>query len=293
MLMQPPNLVLETFAVQVIAALGGRLNQHWLAGRQGDQFVLRLWPKSTADIYYELQLLSDIAALGWPVAPAEACPIEVDGQTWCLFRFLPGEPPDTDDRIAEQRARGRLLAEFHADLARLSERGQREGWRRCEETLADQTLDLLLAKHELRHPEEARILRWHLDRSRERIAALPLHDRPGVAIHGDFTPWNLRYHDGRLSGILDFELAHQDHRTGDFSLSWRGKYDEIVHAYSEVSALEPVEWVMLTPVWWAGLIESACTHLAAGTSDDGWIIRSLLRRSPLMGPDAEEYRCPD
>jgi Ser/Thr protein kinase RdoA (MazF antagonist) len=70
---------------------------------------------------------------------------------------------------------------------------------------------------------------------------------------------------GRLSGILDFELAHWDHRVGDFALSWRGKYDEVIHGYAEVSPLAPEEWALLTPLWWAGLIEGACQDLRNGT----------------------------
>ena len=287
--MQPPDEVLDTLGVQAVTPLGGRINRHWLVAGRGEPLILRLWAKSSSDIAYELRLLAEIAALGWPVAPAVESPVELGGQIWCLFPFLSGEPPSVDDRIAEQRTRGRLLADFHADLARLGERGQRDGWRRCEEILEDPTLDRVLGGQERERPEEVRILRWHLDRSRERIATLQPHVRPGRIVHGDFTPWNLRYSGGRLSGILDFELAHWDHRVGDFALSWRGRYDEIVHAYAEVSPLEPVEWDLLTPVWWAGLIDCACREMAAGTSDDGWIIRSLLRRSPLMGPDALEF----
>ena len=89
----------------------------------------------------------------------------------------------------------------------------------------DPGLDRILAAHERERTEEVHLLRWHLDRARARIAALQPHLRPGILIHGDFTPWNLRYLDGRLSGILDFELAHHDHRVADFALSWRGRYD--------------------------------------------------------------------
>jgi Ser/Thr protein kinase RdoA (MazF antagonist) len=288
--MQPPDGILKRFGVEIVAPLGGRLNQHWLVHRRGEQLVLRRWSQPGEEIDYELCLLASIAAMGWPVAPAIEGPVECSGETWCLFPFLPGDPPAVVDRIAEQRAHGRLLAEFHRDLSRLGEFGQRRGWRRCEEILADPALDPLMAEHEREQPEEARILRWHLDRARARIAGLQTHARPGMVIHGDFTPWNLRFHQGRLSGSLDFELAHWDHRVGEFALSWRGRHDEVVHAYAELSPLEPEEWELLTPVWWAGLIDCACRHLAARTRDDGWIVNSLLRRSPLMGPDAREFR---
>lgn len=286
----PSDEVLAIFGVRMVAPLGGRLNLHWLVQSRGEPLVLRRWSESQDTIEYELRLLAGVAALGWPVAPAVAGPVERAGHFWSLARFLPGDPPSEKDPMAEQRARGRLLGAFHADLAQLRDFGQRGTWRRCEESLGDPTLDRVLADHEPKRPEEVCLLRWHLDRARKRIADLPLHERPGIIIHGDFTPWNLRFNDGFLSGVLDFELSHWDHRVGDFALSWRGKYDQVIHGYAEVSALEPEEWALITPVWWAGLIEDACRHLLNGTWDDGWIVRKLLQRSPLMGPDSVEFR---
>lgn len=287
----PPSAeILETFGVRVVSPLGGRLNQHWLVEARGERLVLRRWEQSADSVAYELHLLVRIAALGWPVASSVVGPVEWDGHYWSLFPFLAGEPPSEVNPRAEQRARGRLLARFHADLARLSDIGQRETWRRCEEILGDLTLDRTLTENEGKQPDEVHILRWHLDRARERIAGLPLRERPGQIIHGDFTPWNLRFQEGRLSGILDFELSRWDHRVGDFALSWRGKYDEVIHGYAEVSPLEPEEWELITPVWWAELIELACRCLRDGIWDDGWIIKKLLQRSRLMGPDAAEFR---
>ena len=152
-------------------------------------------------------------------------------------------------------------------------------------------MERLLKASEGKHPEAIGALLWHLDRARERIEALSPANRPDQIVHGDFAPWNLRFHEGKLSGILDFELAHRDHRVGEFALVWRGKYDALVHGYNEVLPLDPEEWALLTPLWWAFLIESAYQLLQAGTWDDGWIVSKLLVRSPLMGPDAEPYRC--
>ena len=111
--------------------------------------------------------------------------------------------------------------------------------------------------------------------------------RPGIPIHGDFAPWNLRYEGDRLTGLLDFELSRCDHRVADFALAWRGKYDAIVEGYEEVSPLEPEERAAIVPVWWAALIEGYCRDLRLGRDDDGWTVGKLLARSPLMGPDAE------
>ena len=77
--MQPPDEVLETFGVRVIEPLGGRLNQHWLVHGHGEQLVLRRWFNTGRDIEFELRLLANIAALGWPVAPAVGDPVESGG----------------------------------------------------------------------------------------------------------------------------------------------------------------------------------------------------------------------
>ncbi|MBO7744546.1 phosphotransferase [Paenibacillus sp. MWE-103] len=287
----PGQEVLERLGVRSAVPLGGRLNLHWLVAAQHERLVLRRWAPGTSreDIDYEARLLRRVAALGWPVAPIVEGPFEAQGAMWSLHPFLPGNPPAEDAGDSDRRARGRLLARFHADLATLDGIGQRGGWRRCEEILGDETLDRVLAEGERSRPEEVRMLRWHLARARERTAGLQLQDRPGIVVHGDFTPWNLRFQDGKLTGILDFELAHRDHRIGDFALTWRGRYDEVVYGYDEVSPLEPEEWELLTPMWWAGLVELACRHLAEGTWDDGWIIKKLLVRSPLMGRDAAAH----
>ena len=286
--MQPPpnEAVLEQFGVRVVVPLGGRRNLHWLVAAGHERLVLRRWAQPADEVAYEMRLLTHLAALGWPVAPVVAGPLIVEGQAWSLAPFLGGEPPSTHDPLAEQRARGRLLAALHADLTQLGGFGQRGAWRRCEAILQDERLDRVLAEHEGQRPDAVPILRWHLHRARERLANLAPHRLSSSIIHGDWTTWNLRFINGRLTGVLDFELAHLDHRIADFALSWRGKYDAVIHGYHEVAPLAPEEWALLTPMWWAWLLEGAYHDLASGLPDDGWTIRQLLRRSPLMGPDA-------
>ncbi len=301
--MQPSEEVLAHFSVRLISPLGGRVNQHWLVEAQGEPLVLRRWGQSPlihdaslnwAAISYEVRLLACLAELEWPVAPPVMGPLETGGHIWSVAPFLPGELPVIDNKIhgghAEQRARGRLLAEFHAGLAEVPDLGQRPGWRRCGEILADPLLDTILNTNEQQRPEEVRILRWHWERACERIAELQPENWPGSIIHGDFTPWNLRFTGGRLSGILDFELAHWDHRIGDFALSWRGKYDDVILGYDEVSPLTPGEWALMTPLWWAQLIQGACLDMQHGIIGDDWAINKLLLRSSLMGKDAQAFK---
>ncbi len=290
--LSPPDAaILAHFGASLVAPLGGRVNQHWHVESQQGACVLRRWgqpinPDGLASMQYEVRLMARLVELGWPVPFVQEEPVERAGHWWSLAPLLPGTLTTAHGSDAEQRKRGRLLAELHRDMARIEGLTQRPGWRRCEEILADPELDSVLSHNEQKYPPEVSILRWHLERARLRISGLSLSERPGIAVHGDFTPWNLRFINGKLSGILDFELAHRDHRTGDFALAWRGKYDEVVFGYDEVSPLEPEEWALLTPLWWAGLIEGACRDLQRGTPDDGWTIKKLLERSSLMGPDA-------
>jgi aminoglycoside phosphotransferase (APT) family kinase protein len=193
MISGPSDALLARFGVHIVETMGGRLNQHWLVAARGERLVLRRWAGSRDDAAYEFRLLTRIAALGWPVAPAIGEPIVGDGATWSLFPYLPGAPCSDADPRAEQRARGRLLARLHADLARLTDVGQRGTWRRCETILADPALDRILAENERERADEARLLRWHLAHARERIAGLRPHELPDTIVHGDFTPWNLRF----------------------------------------------------------------------------------------------------
>ncbi len=227
----PADALLEQFGVRMVTSRGGRLNQHWLVTARGARLILRRWAGSRDDADYELRLLTRIAALGWPVAPAIGVPIVGAGSLLSLFPYLPGEPFSATDPHTEQRTRGRLLAHLHADLARLTDIGQRGTWRRCEAILGDPALDRILALHERGRAEEVRLLRWHLAHARERIVGLRPHALPDTIVHGDFTSWNLRFRGGHLSGILDFELAHRDHRIADFALSWRGHHDAVIHGY--------------------------------------------------------------
>lgn len=279
--------LLEILGVRLIRPLGGRLNQHWLVGSDSESKVLRRWTNQpVGSIEYERLLLRNLAVRGWPVAPFSE-PVQYRGALWSLSIYLAGEPIP---RVpAELRSRGRLLAQLHAETKTIPDLWQRPGWRRAEAVLADSQIDELLSANEASRPEEVRILRWHLDRARLRAESLPLAELPSIPVHGDFATWNLLYSDGNLTALLDFELAHQDHRIADFCLAWRGKYDEVIQGYEEVAPLEPVEAAAIVPVWWASLIETTYQNLSSGFDDQGWTIGKLLARSPLMGPDAEPF----
>lgn len=275
---------LKHFGITPLQVLGGRVNQHWLVSRGKSQFVLRRWFVPPESVEYEVRLMGRLARMGWPIPEVVEGPVDIGSGLWSLSPYLEGQPqPMTGPE--EQRSRGRLLAEFHQVLVELHDIGQRNPWRRCEEILSDLSLDTLFAAHEARKPEEARDLLSYLDLARARLASVPASDLPGQVIHGDFTNWNLRFIDGKLSAILDFEFAHWDHRVADFALAWRGKYDEVINGYQEVAPLSEAEMALLAPCWWANLLDTAADLLRRGARDDGWIAKKLAERSPLLGLD--------
>lgn len=261
-------------------------NTHWLVGTPDGPVVLRRYTpnRSLGDAAYEVRLLDHLDRRGWPVPIAITPPVESAGSVWCLVRYMPGRVPaprSVGGIRAEQRRRGRLLAQLHADMASLAEIGQREGWRRADEGLIERTgrppVNDVLSAFERSSPEEGRILRGYNDRMRERLAGLLPHAPAQIPIHGDLTPWNLRYTRGTLSAVLDFDAAHLDLRVADFALTWRGQYDEVIRGYKEVSPLEPVERELLLPIYWAWVIASAVAGIDAGETNADWAVRHLLR----------------
>jgi Ser/Thr protein kinase RdoA (MazF antagonist) len=239
-----------------------------------------------AEVEYEVRLLQHLAKIGWPVPAPIGGPVEVASRIWALFPYLPGRSPAPRSHasvLAEQRRRGRLLARLHADMAPLAALGQRHGWRRTDEGLFDRpgrrpTRDIL-RDHEERDPEASRLLLEYNERARARLDALLPSAPAPITIHGDVAPWNMRYTNGQLTGLFDFDVAHLDLRVADFALSWRGKHDGVLEGYEEESPLEEVEHELLVPVYWAWMIACAVSDIEDGNGRPDWALTHLVRQS--------------
>ncbi|WP_020573781.1 phosphotransferase enzyme family protein [Actinopolymorpha alba] len=291
-----PADVSDRWALTVEADLGGRANLQWLVSAQGAPLVLRRYPaEPLGDVAYELSVLRCLDALGWPVPVPVDDPLEADGHIWCLFTRLPGAPPTVTDLEAEQRARGRLLAKLHADTATLVDLGQRCGWRRAEAVVTDAELDSQLGEFQRLFPRQARVLQWHAHRARECFEELDLEDRQLIVLHGDFVARNLLYQDGKLTGIVDFEGTHLNHRASEFALAWQGKYDDVIRGYEEVRPLDELDGALLAPTLWSWILLGVANDIRRMTSGIiaphgfDWQVGRLLRRSPLMGREAAPY----
>jgi aminoglycoside phosphotransferase (APT) family kinase protein len=291
----PARDVVQRFGVTVDSYLGGRANQHWRVTSPAGPAVLRRYQaRPQGEIGYELRVLAELGRLGWPTPVALADPIEAHGRTWCLFAWLRGGATEPRNTAESLRRRGHLLAQLHADTETLAWLGQRPGCARAEDLLADPVLTKRLRAYERRYPRSGRILRWHADKALEYFSELDLTDDL-IVLHGDFADQNLLYQGTELTGILDFEATHLNHRASEFALSWRGKYDELVHAYNEVRPLDELDWALLTPTLWSwvfiGVVDELDRMLSEQEAPHGfdWQIGMLLRRSPLMGRAQEPY----
>src|SRR5262249_55309737 len=138
--------------------------------------------------------------------------------------------------------------------------------------VSDPELEHWLRAHERVRPDEGRALRACRDTAAEWFADNADPGAPRSVIHGDFTPWNLLFDAGRLTGVLDFEASHHSFQVADFALSWRGYHDEVLRGYDEVRLLSDTEWRLVRPVFWAWLflgVKELLMSSYAGTRDGG------------------------
>lgn len=290
-----PDAVTQRWGIVPVSYLGGRLNQHWLVEYGHSQLVVRGYSdEAFPHIAYELEILAGLDEAGWAVPAAVEEPIQVDGRTWCLFKFLPGTCR-TSNSPEDRRARGRLLAELHEATISFRRMGQRRGFGLSDEVIGDPGLIDSIRKYEQIRPSEGHILRWHIDQATAAFDRLDLDGAATTVLHSDFTPWNLLYEGERLSGILDFEATHLNYRVADFGNSWRGYQDEVIDGYETVSKLSDLEWELLAPAYWAwmfmGVKQTFETTLAENVAPPNfdWQIRHLLRREGLMGRFVDPY----
>lgn len=285
--------VLRRFTVEPRRFLAGRLTRTWQVERGGRPYVLKCFgPGSLPDWSYQLRVAEAMRGQGWPApAPVDAPLITAD-TAWLLFDWLPGAPqtPTDAEKPAEERARGRLLAEFHAAAAATGITQPRRGFPGPRDIVADPELERWLRVHERFAPEEGATLRRHREASAAWFDEHPDPDVPSSVIHGDFTPWNLLFDGDRLSGVLDFEGTHHTFQTADFALSWRGYHDDVLRGYDEVRPLSALEWQMLRPVFWSWLFLGVAAELAAHygaaeparPADLEWTSRHLRKVSGLL-----------
>jgi aminoglycoside phosphotransferase (APT) family kinase protein len=274
--------VVSHYRLRVGRVLGDRASGTWEAFRGGTALVLKHFDAATfTDFRYPLRVAAALRAQGWPTPEPVDEPLTGPGGAWVLFHRLPGRPPERGE--AEQRARGRLLAELHAAAAATGIAEQRGGFTGPAELLADPELDRGLRSYESAHPEAGGLLRRAHESASAWFAEHSTADAPRSVIHGDFAPWNLLFDGGRLTGVVDFEGTHLTFQVADFALSWRGYQDEVLRGYDEVRPLSDLEWHLVRPVFHAWLFIGLKDALAATDPPNlDWPLAHLHKHSDLL-----------
>jgi Ser/Thr protein kinase RdoA (MazF antagonist) len=224
---------------------------------------------------------------------------------WSCHRFLDGEPA-ASDTPASRHIAGRLLGRLHKDLASFEVGGQRPGLGKTweldvmVEPAGMGTFNALVAGFGREYPELAATIRRQRYRNLRELSRLHYPDLADHPVHGDFSPPNLLFKDGQLTGLLDFDFSRQDAWLCDLApllmpfqpLEPRlaaGLFD----GYQSVRRLSEAEWDLLPALvrasllWWVAhlLVRWRFT----GSAPAG-IARTLNQRFPAFDAFEPEVR---
>lgn len=279
---QVPEEILQAFGLaganQRMFA-DGNVNRHWRVDAADRTVVVRRYgvPRGLASIAWEHQLMAFAAAKGWPAPVAEppatvATALGFEAGAWTCHRFLEGEaaPRDTP---ASRHIMGRLLGRLHKDLAGFEVSGQRPGFGKTweldlmVEPAGAGSFNGLVAAFGREYPELAAAIRRQRYRNLRELSRLHYPDLAAHPIHGDFSPRNLLFQDGQLTGLLDFDFARQDAWLCDLApllMPFQPLEPRLAAAlfdgYQSVRRLSEAEWDLLPALvrasllWWVALL---------------------------------------
>jgi homoserine kinase type II len=179
-----------------------------------------------------------------------------------------------------------VLARLHEDLRDLDV-GQRQWFfEACdlEAMGAFQDWDPGVDALRRQRPELAARCERAMERAVQLVAERKLRELPQTVVHGDFASWNLHFDsDGRLAGVIDFDLCHRDNRAWEFVIARVHRAPEFLAGYQrtashplredELAAIEPLQVVfrvnMVMAELWSGQ--------RAGRFDEAMIARQFTR----------------
>jgi Ser/Thr protein kinase RdoA (MazF antagonist) len=269
-------------------------NGSWLVELPGGQrAVLRRYHPgaSPEDLAYEHAVLGHLAAAGWVVPHPIGEPVRHDGLWYCLTRYVPGRPAARESR-AQRCRRGRDLARLHLALRGLGQRiGQRPGWRPQHSAVtANAGIDWQAGVRQLAEISP-RLSSWAqaaAGQTRAALAAIGAGELPTTVIHGDFAQWNVHYQHGRLAGVIDFGLTHQDSRPYELAIARTYRAPETADAYRGELArsgwpLSALEEAAIRPLYHAFRLDMAAWELDHGRKTGRYNLTAIERQLSKTG----------
>jgi Ser/Thr protein kinase RdoA (MazF antagonist) len=269
-------------------------NGNWLVEMPGRRCaVLRRYhpAASPEDLAYEHAVLDHLSSAGWVVPHPVSDPVNHDGLWYCLTRYVPGKPATRDSRV-QRRRRGRDLARLDLALRDLGRRiGQRPGWRPQHSAVtASSAIDWPACVRQLASVSP-RLSAWAqaaAAQTRDALAAIGAAELPVTVIHGDFAEWNVHYRHGRLTGVIDFGLTHQDSRPYELAIARTWRAPETADAYrSELARsgwpLSTLEEAAIQPVYRAFRLDMAAWELDHGRKGAQYNLTAIERQLSRTG----------
>jgi Ser/Thr protein kinase RdoA (MazF antagonist) len=269
-------------------------NGNWLVEMPGGQrAVLRRYHPgaSPEDLAYEHAVLGHLTATGWTVPHPVGEPVCHDGLWYCLTRYVPGKPA-VGESHAQRRRRGCDLAQLDLALRDLGQRiGQRPSWRPQHSAVtANAGIDWQACVRQLTEVN-ARLSCWAqaaAAQTRAALAAIGAGELPVTVIHGDFAEWNVHYQHGRLAGVIDFGLTHQDSRPYELAIARTYRAPETAYAYRGELArsgwpLSPLEEAAIRPVYHAFRLDMAAWELDHGLKTGEYDLTAIERQLSRTG----------
>jgi Ser/Thr protein kinase RdoA (MazF antagonist) len=269
-------------------------NGNWLVETgDGRRAVLRRYHPgaSPEDLAYEHAVLGHLASAGWVVPHPVGEPVCHDGLWYCLTRYVPGQPA-IPESTAERRRRGRDLARLDLALRGLGERiGQRPGRRPQHSAIAaNADIDWQACARQLTavNPRLGSWAQVAAEQTRGRLAAIGASELPITVIHGDFAEWNVHCQRGRLAGVIDFGLAHQDSRPYELAIARTYRAPEAADAYRGELArsgwpLSELEEAAIRPVYHAFRLDMAAWELDHGLRTGEYNLTAIERQLSMTG----------
>ena len=250
----PQNLPLGDIWMMDGAKVSGNV---W---KVGDDYVLKVGPRD--QMLRNIRITNALAAEGFTAAtllPTKTGAPYMDGeQITALYHQLPGSPLSKEDRYGEQRydfgfKYGQGLARLHKALAAVE-----------SDIMPDEGSIYEMVKTWSLPQVQKQNEQWKMGLSQTFFedytqAFGELIDKlPRQLIHKDPNPSNILFHNGEISGFIDFDLSERDIRLRDVCYcatgilcEWRGVEDAegkwprvlegILHGYDSVSPLTPEE----------------------------------------------------